>query len=89
MLEKTNEWAEVKDIDMGINFITQPPVLIPISRRAKAFMDLPAGCDGAIIAESAEKVLAALPDDWTFGNVTDELGPTIVAFGKVEEIGLH
>lgn len=50
--------------DIGLFFATTPPIVVPLSQRAKDRMRLPEGVDCAIFLEEPEKVLAMFGEDY-------------------------
>lgn len=63
------------EIDVGLCNDTMPPIVVPLSDRAKEKMDLPEGALGALfIDNSAQEFLAVFPSDWICGNIELEYG---------------
>ena len=80
------------NMDVGLWFATVPPVLVPVSDRAKKMLPLPEGCDGMIVLDEPADIMQRFPDDWTVGEINEgntEKPPHQVLVGQLEGIHLH
>lgn len=75
-----------KDSDVGIWHLTNPPVIVPLSDRAKEMLKLPEGATGIIYPyDTPDQVLGQFGEDITFKNLeTDDYAPVTVAIGNLQ-----
>ena len=66
-----------KPADVGLCFLTSPPLIVPISQRAKDRLQLPEGVDCALFMEQAEKVIALFGEDYVFLHL-EEYEPKLI-----------
>ena len=53
------------EVDIGMYFEVMPPLIIPISERAKEFLGLDEGVDAGIAFETTpEETIGCFPEDW-------------------------
>jgi hypothetical protein len=62
------------EVDINLCFLCSPPLIIPVSDRAKARISLPEGVEAALFLEDpAEDVLSVVlaREDWIIGTTDD------------------
>lgn len=72
----------VTDQDVGLWHAVIPPAIVPISDRAKAHMGLPWNCDGVLLMDTPEDVLASFPEDYTFAEIREDDWPSCLVVGS-------
>lgn len=72
--------------DVGIWHLTNPPVIVPLSDRAKKIMMMPEGVTGVVFPYDApEAVLGLFGEEFTFKNLeVDDFAPTMVSIGNLQ-----
>ena len=81
LVKNTGDDILLEDVDLTICFATVPPMIAPISERAKKWLALPKGAEAALIIGEVEEVFAALPEDYVLAHVDDL--PEIVAVATI------
>ncbi len=84
--------AIMSDMDVGLWFATVPPVIVPVSKRAKKILRLPEGFEGMIVLEEPASIIAKFPDEWMIGEINEQNTPTPphkILVGGLEEVNLH
>lgn len=72
---------EDQEADIGFWHALVPPAIMPLSKRAKAHMDLPEYCDGVVLMDGPERVMASFPDDFRMIAIDKDEGPNTLAVG--------
>jgi hypothetical protein len=75
-----------KENDVGIWHLINPPVIVPLSKRAREVMKMPEGTNGVIFPyDPPEAVLGLFPKDFVFKNLEmDDFAPLIVSIGNLQ-----
>jgi hypothetical protein len=68
--------------DIGIYFGIAPPVMKPLSDRAKEFFSLPEGIEGVLVECHPDQLMKAMPEDYTFEKL--ESSPKTIAITGLE-----
>ncbi len=78
--------SDEKEYDVGIWHLTNPPVIVPLSDRAKEMMCMPKEVSGVIFPyDTPEEVLGFFGEDFTFTNLeADNYAPTRVSIGNLQ-----
>ena len=66
------------EIDISLCFHTMPPVLVPVSDRARKKFGLEHGTCAMFLEHDAEEVLDAIDDDWVLFNDEEYMPKNIV-----------
>lgn len=76
---------EKEEYDVGLWHLTNPPVVVPLSDRAKEKMCMPEGTSGVIFPyDTPDEVLGFFGDDFTFTNLEEGFAPLTVSIGNLQ-----
>jgi len=72
--------------DVGICFLTDPPLIVPLSSRAKLRLGLPEYADSILYLDSSPaELLGKLEDDWMVVTLED-YEPSVIMVSKLREL---
>jgi hypothetical protein len=73
----------LKVADIGLWTETTPPVVVPMSKRAKAHMELPTDVCGAIFLCDALHWMDTVPSDYIIANLGNDWRPRRIVIGEL------
>lgn len=71
-------------VDVKLYFGTSPPCMVPMSSRAKEYLDLPEGVEGILLTDCPSKAIAVFPPDYVFEETKQS--PKIVAITGISRL---
>lgn len=83
-IEQNTDIDQSLDVDLKLCFETTPPIMVPMSDRAKLHFSLPEGVEGVILVGELEHVLGSVPADYVMQNTDDY--PATVAIGGISKL---
>lgn len=73
--------------DIGLSWKTSPPLVVPISQRARDILNLPAGVDCAVfLEEEPERVMSIFPDDLLIISMEEDYNPKLIATATIKQL---